>query len=196
MWVPEMSAENWNKVMATNLTSAFWAAKAQIPVLQAQGGGSVVFTSSFVEFCNGGLPGMAAYAAFKAGLNGLVQSLASEHAADAIRITPYCPEAPLPLRVAKAIRKPWTSYQASSHEANGFGHGDCPGRTFPPVGSVPVHDQQSHDRRRRHVSTPSIGSLIGAALQQGAAAPDILKPRIGGKILCGLLCRHDRSWRI
>jgi NAD(P)-dependent dehydrogenase (short-subunit alcohol dehydrogenase family) len=89
--VPEMSAENWNRVMATNLTSAFWAAKAQIPVLQAQGGGSIVFTSSFVGFSNGGLPGMAAYAASKAGLNGLVQSLASEHAANAIRINALLP---------------------------------------------------------------------------------------------------------
>lgn len=89
--VPDMSSENWHKVIATNLTSAFWAAKAQIPILKEQGGGSIVFTSSFVGFSNGGLPGMAAYAASKAGLTGLVQSLASDHAADGIRINALLP---------------------------------------------------------------------------------------------------------
>jgi NAD(P)-dependent dehydrogenase (short-subunit alcohol dehydrogenase family) len=89
--VPDMSIDNWNTVIATNLTSAFWAAKTQVPILKEQGGGSIVFTSSFVGFSNGGLPGMAAYAASKAGLNGLVQSLASEHAADGIRINALLP---------------------------------------------------------------------------------------------------------
>ena len=89
--IPEMSINNWNRVISTNLTSAFWAAKAQVPVLKERGGGSIVFTSSFVGFSNGGLPGMAAYAASKAGLNGLVQSLAAEHASDGIRINALLP---------------------------------------------------------------------------------------------------------
>ena len=89
--VPDMSIDNWNRVISTNLTSAFWAAKAQVPVLKEQGGGSIVFTSSFVGFSNGGLPGMAAYAASKAGLNGLVQSLAAEHAREGIRINALLP---------------------------------------------------------------------------------------------------------
>ena len=89
--LPEMSIDNWNSVMSVNLTSAFWAAKAQLPVMKEQGSGSIVFTSSFVGFSNGGMPGMGAYAASKAGLNGLVQSLASEHAIDGIRINALLP---------------------------------------------------------------------------------------------------------
>jgi len=89
--IPEMSFENWNRVISTNLTSAFWAAKAQVPLLKEQGGGSIVFTSSFVGFSNGGLPGMAAYAASKAGLNGFVQSLAAEHASERVRINALLP---------------------------------------------------------------------------------------------------------
>lgn len=88
---PEMSAENWNKVIATNLTSAFYAAKAQIPALVDRGQGSLVFTSSFVGVSNGGLSGMGAYAASKAGLVGLVKSLASDHAAAGIRINALLP---------------------------------------------------------------------------------------------------------
>jgi hypothetical protein len=50
-----------------------------------------VFTSSFVGYSNGGMPGMAAYAASKAGLIGLVKSLASEHAADGVRVNALLP---------------------------------------------------------------------------------------------------------
>lgn len=89
--VADMGIGNWNDVIAVNLTSAFLAAKAQIPTLKKQGHGSIVFTSSFVGFSNGGLSGMGAYAASKAGLIGLVQSLASDHAADGIRVNALLP---------------------------------------------------------------------------------------------------------
>lgn len=89
--VPAMTTANWHNVLATNLSSAFFAAKAQLPALLKRGGGSLVFTGTFVGFSNGGLPGMAAYAASKAGLLGLVQSLASDHAAEGIRINAILP---------------------------------------------------------------------------------------------------------
>jgi len=88
---PEMSVVNWNDVISVNLTAAFLAAKAQIPVMKKQGGGSIVFTSSFVGFSNGGMPGMGAYAASKAGLIGLVQSLAADHASEGIRVNSLLP---------------------------------------------------------------------------------------------------------
>ena len=90
--VPEMALGDWSEVLSVNLTAAFLAARAQIPAMRKQGGGgSIVFTSSFVGFSNGGMPGMGAYAASKAGLIGLVQSLASDHAAEGIRINALLP---------------------------------------------------------------------------------------------------------
>ena len=89
--VTEMTRATWDEVLAVNLTSAFLAARAQIPALRARGGGSIVFTSSFVGFSNGGLPGMGAYAASKAGMIGLVQSLAADHAAEGIRVNALLP---------------------------------------------------------------------------------------------------------
>lgn len=89
--IPDMQTSNWNKVLAVNLTSAFLAAKAQVPELKKRGAGSIVFTSSFVGFSNGGMPGMGAYAAAKAGLIGLTQSLASDHAAEGIRVNALLP---------------------------------------------------------------------------------------------------------
>src|SRR3546814_3850424 len=67
--IPDMAIANWEDVIRVNLTSAFLAAKAQIPALRNRGRGSLVFTSSFVGFSNGGMPGMGAYAASKAGLS-------------------------------------------------------------------------------------------------------------------------------
>jgi NAD(P)-dependent dehydrogenase (short-subunit alcohol dehydrogenase family) len=89
--VPTMTMRNWNDVISVNLTAAFLAAKSQIPAMSKNGSGSIVFTSSFVGFSNGGMPGMGAYAASKAGLIGLVQSLASDHAADGIRVNALLP---------------------------------------------------------------------------------------------------------
>lgn len=89
--VAEMTLDNWNAVISVNLTAAFLAAQAQIPALLRRDGGSIVFTSSFVGVSNGGLPGMGAYAASKAGLVGLVQSLAADHAAQGIRVNALLP---------------------------------------------------------------------------------------------------------
>jgi NAD(P)-dependent dehydrogenase (short-subunit alcohol dehydrogenase family) len=89
--VPDMGLGTWSDVLSVNLTAAFLAARAQIPAMRKRGGGSIVFTSSFVGFSNGGLPGMGAYAASKAGLIGLAQSLASDHAAEGIRVNALLP---------------------------------------------------------------------------------------------------------
>jgi NAD(P)-dependent dehydrogenase (short-subunit alcohol dehydrogenase family) len=89
--IPDMAIGNWNEIIAVNLTSAYLAAKAQIPAMKKRGRGSIVFTSSCVGFSNAGLPGMGAYAASKAGLIGLVQSLASDHATDDIRVNALLP---------------------------------------------------------------------------------------------------------
>ncbi|MEW2914330.1 SDR family oxidoreductase [Leisingera sp. JC11] len=89
--IAEMEPGNWQSVLETNLTSAFLSARAQIPALQRRGGGSIVFTGTFVGVSNGGMPGMAAYAASKAGLLGLTRSLASDHAAEGIRVSTILP---------------------------------------------------------------------------------------------------------
>ncbi|PTE10122.1 SDR family oxidoreductase [Mesorhizobium helmanticense] len=88
--VPDMSLETWHETIDTNLTGAFIGAKYQVPALLERGGGSLIFTSSFVGR-TAGIPGMAAYAAAKAGLIGLTQVLAAEYGAQGLRVNALLP---------------------------------------------------------------------------------------------------------
>lgn len=88
--VPDMTLTDWNQVIATNPNSAFLAAKYQLPAMLSSGGGSLIFTSTFVGYTTG-MPGMAAYAASKAGLIGLTQVLASEYGSQNIRVNALLP---------------------------------------------------------------------------------------------------------
>lgn len=87
---PDISLSEWEDTIKTNLTSAFLGAKYQIPAMLKRGHGSLIFTSTFVGYTVG-LPGMAAYAASKAGLIGLTQTLAAEFGAKGIRVNAMLP---------------------------------------------------------------------------------------------------------
>lgn len=88
--LPRMTAEAWDDVLRTNLTSAFLGAKHQIPAMIDKGSGSIIFTSSFIGHTIG-FPGMAAYAASKAGLIGMTHCLAVEHGPGGIRVNALLP---------------------------------------------------------------------------------------------------------
>lgn len=87
---PDMPLAAWEQTIETNLTSAFLGAKYQLPAMLAGGNGSLIFTSTFVGYTVG-LPGMAAYAASKAGLIGLTQALAAEFGPRGIRVNALLP---------------------------------------------------------------------------------------------------------
>lgn len=86
----DVTPAEWNAVLSVNLTAAFLGARHQVPALLARGGGALVFTSSFVG-TSVGLPGMAAYAAAKAGLMGLVKGLTADYAAQGVRANALLP---------------------------------------------------------------------------------------------------------
>lgn len=87
----ELSVQDWDQVFAVNLRGAFLAAKPVIRHLVSRGQGSLLFMSSMW-----GLRGAsceAAYAASKAGLIGLGQSLAQELGPSGIRVNCLAPGA-------------------------------------------------------------------------------------------------------
>jgi NAD(P)-dependent dehydrogenase (short-subunit alcohol dehydrogenase family) len=90
--IADLPEAAWRDTVDTNLTAAFLAARHQVPALIARGGGALVFTSSFVG-TTAGMPGMAAYAAAKAGVVGLVKALAAELGPHAIRVNAVLPGA-------------------------------------------------------------------------------------------------------
>lgn len=88
--LPDLTLENWREVIDGNLTSGFLGAKYQLPAMVARGGGSLIFTSTFVGHTVG-FPGMAAYAAAKAGLIGMAQVIAAEFGPKNIRANALLP---------------------------------------------------------------------------------------------------------
>jgi NAD(P)-dependent dehydrogenase (short-subunit alcohol dehydrogenase family) len=91
----EIEPRQWSEVLAVNLTAAFLGTRAQVPAMIEQGGGSIVFTSSFVGN-SVGLPGMGPYGAAKAGLMGLSEASRPIMPRPASAPTPSCRAARLP----------------------------------------------------------------------------------------------------
>lgn len=87
-----VSEAGWNDAIAINLTGSFLGAKHQIAEMVKHGGGSVIFTSTFVGHSSS-FPGVAAYAASKSGLIGLTQTLAAEFGPQNVRVNAILPGA-------------------------------------------------------------------------------------------------------
>jgi NAD(P)-dependent dehydrogenase (short-subunit alcohol dehydrogenase family) len=76
--VEEATDEHWALVIGANLTGTFACCRAVVPIMKAQGGGSIVNVVSEAAFVP--MAGMAAYGASKAGIVALSRTLALEAA--------------------------------------------------------------------------------------------------------------------
>ncbi|MBQ6246875.1 MAG: 3-oxoacyl-[Kiritimatiellae bacterium] len=84
-----MSEEEWDAVLGTNLKGAFLLSKAVARPMMKQRSGAIVNISSVVGLI--GNPGQCNYAASKAGLIALTQSMAKELASRNIRVNAVAP---------------------------------------------------------------------------------------------------------
>jgi meso-butanediol dehydrogenase / (S,S)-butanediol dehydrogenase / diacetyl reductase len=84
----ELSAADWDALVAVNLTGAFHTVRAALPHLLAARG-AVVAVASIAALR--AATGMGGYAVTKAGLTMLTQSLAVDHAPEGLRANVVCP---------------------------------------------------------------------------------------------------------
>ena len=88
--VVEISEADWDRVLAVNLKGAFLTMKHVIPVMIAQGGGSIINISSIAAIRYTGLP-YSSYYASKAALSHLTRTSAVEYASQRIRVNAILP---------------------------------------------------------------------------------------------------------
>ena len=86
----ELHIEDYRRILDLNLTAAFLACQAAIPLFRRRGGGNIINTTSLAARMGGG-PGTVAYAAAKAGISTMTRGLAKEFASDRIRVNAVAP---------------------------------------------------------------------------------------------------------
>jgi NAD(P)-dependent dehydrogenase (short-subunit alcohol dehydrogenase family) len=85
----EETLEDWNALLAVNVTGVLLGMQAAIPAMQARGGGSIINTASIF-----GLAGASHYVAYSASKGAVVmmtKTAALEHAVDKIRVNALVP---------------------------------------------------------------------------------------------------------
>jgi NAD(P)-dependent dehydrogenase (short-subunit alcohol dehydrogenase family) len=88
--VVEVTEAEWDRVFAVNLKSAFLSMKHVIPVMQKQGGGSIINISSVASIRHVGIS-YVTYAASKAAMNQMTRTTAVQYAPDHIRVNAILP---------------------------------------------------------------------------------------------------------
>lgn len=85
----EQPPEEWERVIAVNLSGVFWCMRAEIPRMLEGGGGAIVNVASILGVA--GYAGSAPYVAAKHGVVGLTRAAAVEYSARGIRVNTVGP---------------------------------------------------------------------------------------------------------
>src|SRR5258705_2086900 len=88
--VVEVTEAEWDRVFAVNLKSAFLTMKQVIPVMQKQGGGSIINISSIASIRHLGIS-YVSYGASKAAMNQMTRTTAVQFARDHVRVNCILP---------------------------------------------------------------------------------------------------------
>jgi NAD(P)-dependent dehydrogenase (short-subunit alcohol dehydrogenase family) len=100
--IDNVTSDDWDKVLALNLSGPFHGIKAVVPSMRARGGGSIVNVASLAAIRISHNAGMS-YSASKAGVLGLTRHAAFELSRDRIRVNAVLPGPVLTERMRKTI---------------------------------------------------------------------------------------------
>ena len=112
--VTDISLEEWDETISTNLNSVFYLSRYAIPEIKKSGKGVILVNSSIAAFKS--FPNHAAYCASKAALVALVKEMALDFGPE-IRVNTICPgpvDTPLIWDSAKAFENPETIVQQTA----------------------------------------------------------------------------------
>lgn len=87
--IEDQTLEDWDRMIAIDLSSVFYFCRAVIPIMKRQGAGRIVNIASIAG--KEGNPNMVPYSAAKAGVIGLTKALAKEVARDGILVNSVAP---------------------------------------------------------------------------------------------------------
>lgn len=87
--VEETTLEQWNRIMAINVTGTFLASKYALPLLRRSDHASIVNFGSYDGFIAD--PNLAAYCATKGAVHALTKAMACDHSKEGIRVNAICP---------------------------------------------------------------------------------------------------------
>jgi meso-butanediol dehydrogenase / (S,S)-butanediol dehydrogenase / diacetyl reductase len=109
----DMPSDAWAKSMRNNLETAVVSARAALPALIDRGGGSIVLVSSVGGLTSG--PQIASYSTAKAGLLGLMRSLAVDYGPLGVRVNTVCPGWVV-TPMSEPLLQTWSAEQGISFE--------------------------------------------------------------------------------
>ena len=88
-FLAEQTLEEWDRMIAINLSGVFYCMKYEIPAIIASGGGAIVNVSSI--FGNRGQTSYGPYCAAKHGVIGLSRTAGLEYIKQGVRVNAFCP---------------------------------------------------------------------------------------------------------
>lgn len=104
----DTTIDDWNAVLAANLTAQWVTSKALVPLMREAGNGGVIINMTSAAGMLG-IDSLASYCASKAGVLGLTRALAAELAADNIRaiaLSPGTVDTPMPRAALEGLEDP------------------------------------------------------------------------------------------
>lgn len=87
--IEETTLEQFNRIMAINVTGTFLVSKYALPLLRRSSNASIINFGSYDGFIAD--PGLAAYCASKGAVHALTRAMACDHGPEGIRVNAICP---------------------------------------------------------------------------------------------------------